>query len=81
MVYLLAETLPDDDFAIKYDSILLPFIHELHSDPVLHPSDHDSSDTEADSNNACIDPEKPPARTQIHGNSYLEYCLAGQHTE
>jgi len=57
IVYVSAEQLPDDGFAIEHDSILLPFVHETHHDPSFHPSDVDSSDTEADSEDVCIDPE------------------------
>jgi len=39
-----AESLPDDGFAIEHDSILLLFIHQLHCDPLLDPSNHKSSD-------------------------------------
>jgi hypothetical protein len=57
IVYLSAEQLPGNGFAIEHDSILLPFVHEPHHHPFLHPSDDDSGDTEADSENAFIDPE------------------------
>ena len=69
---------PDDGFAIEYDSILLPFVHEPHRDPFLHPSDDDSSDTEADSENACIDPEQPPVRTRMYCTPELDNHLAGK---
>ena len=78
IVYVSAEQLPDDGFAIEHDSILLPFVHEPHHDPFLHPSDDDSSDTEADSENACIDPEQPPVRTRICGTPQLDNRLAGK---
>jgi len=65
ILYISAEQLPDDGIAIEHDSILLPFVLEPHRDPFLHPSDDDSSDTEADSENACIDAEQPPVRTRI----------------
>jgi len=38
IVYVSAEQLPDDGFAIEHDCILLPFAHEPHRDPFLHPS-------------------------------------------
>jgi len=57
IVYVSAERLPNDGFAIEYNSILLPFVPELHRDPFLYPSDNDSSDTEAVRKYACIDPE------------------------
>jgi hypothetical protein len=78
IVYVSAEQLPDDGFAIEYDRILLPFIHEPHRDPFLHPSADDSSDTKADRENACIDPEQPPVRTRICGTPSLDNWLAGK---
>jgi len=41
IVRLSAEQLPDDGFAIKHDSIVLPFGYEPHHDPVLHGSEDD----------------------------------------
>ena len=52
-----AEQLPDDGFAIKHNSIVLPFVDEPYSDPSLHPSADDSSDNEENFDNASIDPE------------------------
>jgi len=78
IVYVSAEQLPDDGFAIEHDSILLPVVHEPHCDLFLHPSDDNSSDTEADSENACIDPEKPPVWTRIYGTPHLDIRLAGK---
>jgi len=78
IVYVSAEQLPDDGFAIEHYSILLPFVHEPHHDPFLHPSDDDSSDTEADSENACIDPEQPPVRTRICGTPHVDNRLASK---
>jgi hypothetical protein len=78
IVYISAEQLPDDGFAIEHDSILLAFIHELHHNPFLHPSDDDSSDTQADSENAYIDPEQPPVRTGICGTALWDNHLAGE---
>jgi hypothetical protein len=60
-----AEQLQEDGFAVEHDSILLPFVREPHYDPFLPPSHNDSSDTEADSENACINPEQPPVWTGI----------------
>jgi len=57
IVYLSAEPLPDDGFAIEHDCIQLPFVHEPHRDILLHPSVNESSDTEAKWMNARIDPE------------------------
>jgi hypothetical protein len=73
-----AEQLPDEGFAIEHTSILHPFIHNTHRDPFLNPSDDVSSDTEADSENACIDPEEPPVRTHIYGTPHLDNHLAGK---
>jgi hypothetical protein len=78
IVYASAEQLPDDGFANEHDTILLPFVHEPHHDPFFHPSDDDSSVTEADSENACIDPEQPPVRTRTCGTPHLDNCLAGK---
>jgi hypothetical protein len=78
IVYVSPEPLPADGFAIQHNSILLPFVHEPHHDPFLHPSDNDSSDTAADSENACIDPEQPPVRTGIGGTPHLDNRLAGK---
>jgi len=47
IVYVSAEQLPDDGVAIEYDSIVFPFIHEPHRNPIPHPSNYNSSDTEA----------------------------------
>jgi len=76
IVYILAEQLPVHGFGIEHDSILLPFIHEQHRDPSLHPSDDNSSNTEAESENACIDREQPPVRTHIYGTPHLDNRLA-----
>jgi len=78
IVYVSAKQLPDDGFAIEHDSILLPFVHVPHHDPFFHPSDHHSSDTEADSENACIDPEQPPVRTRICDTPHFDNRLAGK---
>jgi len=78
IVYVSAEQLPDDGFVIKHDSILLPFVHEPHHDPRLHRSDIHSSDAEADSENACIDPEQPPVRTRICATPHLDNCPAAK---
>jgi len=78
IVYISAEQLPDDGFVIEHDSILLPFIHEPHRDPFLHPSDNDSSYTKAYSENACIDPEQPPVWTCICVTPYLDNPVASK---
>jgi len=76
MVYLSAEQLRNDDFTIQHDSILLPFILELHRYPFLHCLDNDASDTEADSDNACVDIDQPRVRTWIYGTPDFENRLA-----
>jgi len=78
IVYVAAEQLPDDSFGIEHDSILLPFVQEPLHDPYLHPSDNDSSDTHADSQIMCIDPEQPPVRTPIYGTPHLDSSSAGK---
>ena len=78
IVYASAQQLPDDGFAIKHDSIQLPFVHEPHRDAFLHLSDDDSSDTEANNENACVDPEQPPAQTRIYGTPHFDNHLAGK---
>jgi len=79
IVYASAEQLPDDGFAIQHDSILLLCVHEPPRDPFLHPSHNDSSDTEADSENAFIDPEQPSVRTCIYGTPHFDDRRAGKH--
>jgi len=78
IVYISAEQLPDNGFAIEHDSILLPFVHEPHHVPFLHPYDEDFSNTEADRENACIDPEQPAVRTHIYSTPRLDNRLAGK---
>jgi len=77
-VYVSAKQQPDYGFAINHDSILLPFFHEPHHDPFPHPSDNDSCDTEANSENASIDPEQPPVRIHFYGTLHLHNCLTGK---
>jgi len=57
ILYISTEQLSDDGFAIEHELILLPSIHAPHHHPFLHPSNDDSSNTEVDSNIACINPE------------------------
>jgi len=79
IVYVSAEQLPDDGFAIEHNSVLLhSFVHEPHHDPFLHPPNDDSSDTEAESENACINPEQPPVRIRIHSTPHLDNRPAGK---
>jgi len=53
IVYVSAEQLQDECFAIKQDMILLPFLRELHLDCCVFPSHGDSRDIEANIENAC----------------------------
>jgi len=78
IAYVSAKQQPDDGFAIEHNSILLPFILEPHRNPVLPLSDYDSSDTEANSGNVCIDPEQPPVRTCINGTPHLDNRPVGK---
>jgi hypothetical protein len=78
IVYVSAEQLPDHGSAIEHDSILLPFVHEPQNNPFLHPPDNDVSYTEADSENACIDPEQPPVRTRICGTPHMDNGIASK---
>jgi len=78
MLYVSAEHLPDYGVAIEHNSILRPFGHELHRDQVLHSVDDDSSETEADRNTSCINPDYHPVRTHIYGTLHLVHSLAGK---
>jgi hypothetical protein len=78
IVYVSAKELADDGFAIEHESILHPFIHEPRHDPFLHPSDDDSINIYATSENGCIDPEQPPVWTCIWGSPHLDDDLAGK---
>jgi len=78
IVYLSAKQLPEDGCAFEHDSNLLSFVHESHCDPFVHPADDDSSDTEADCENASINPEQPPVRTRIYGTPQIHSRLAGK---
>jgi len=75
IIYLSTKPLPDDGFASEHHSIELPCIYEPHGDPSLHSSDNDSSDTEADSHNQCIDPAQPPVQAPIYGTPHLDNRL------
>jgi hypothetical protein len=58
--YWSGKQLPDDGFPIEHDSILLPLVHEPHNDHLLDPSYNVLTDTQADRDNMCIDPDQPP---------------------
>jgi len=79
MVSVVTLELPDDDFAIEQDSSLLPLVHELHRNHFIDPFDNDSNDPEADSENACIDPEQAPVQIWIDGTPNLDNRLVGKH--
>ena len=78
IVYGSAAQLQDDRLLIAHDTIQLAFIHDQHCDPFLHPSDNDPGDTQADSKNACIDPEQPPVRRRINAAPYKANPLASR---
>jgi hypothetical protein len=50
---------------IEHDGTALRIVHEPHYNSFLHPANDDSSDTEADSENACIDPEQTASQTMF----------------
>jgi len=50
----------------------------MHHDCFPQHSDEDSSYTEANRENECIDPEKPAAPTPTNGTPYLDSCLASK---
>jgi len=78
IVYVAAEQMPADGFAIEHDSIVLAFIHQRYRSAFLHPSDDDSSNTEAESKNSCINSEQPPVWTRIYRAPHLDNCLASK---
>jgi len=65
LVYVSSEQLPDHGFMIEHDSVQCSFVHEPHHNPVLHPSHENPSDTKADGEIVCMDPEQPPVLTSI----------------
>jgi hypothetical protein len=76
--YVSAEELPDVGFAIKQDSIEPPFVHQQQCNTFFHPVNDDSSDTEADSGIAFIDPEQPSVRTGFYGTPHCDNGLASK---
>jgi len=78
IVYLSTEHLPHDCFAIEHNSILPQFVHKPDHDHFPHPSDTDSSDTEANRNNLYIGPEQPPVRTCIYATPNFDNRLTGK---
>jgi len=77
-LYILHKQLWDDGSVIRFNGILLALIHELYIDHLLQPSDDDSSDAEADGDNACDDPEQPPVQTSIYGTPHFDNDLASK---
>ena len=78
ILYISAKQLPDDGFVIEHDCILLPFVHELHCHPVLHPSNNDSGDTVAHGKHLHVDWEQAAVRRIHYGTPHSENCLAGK---
>jgi len=76
IVYISAKYIPDDSFTIERNGILLSFNHGPHCDLFLHPSDDDHCDTEANSENTCINLEQALRQTHIYGKPHLGNCLA-----
>ena len=64
---------------IKHSSIRLPFVHELDCVPFFYPSNDDSSDTEAKSKSALLDPEQFLVPTSIYGTPHMEIYRCGCH--
>jgi hypothetical protein len=50
----------------------------LYCNPVLHPSDNDSSNKEANSNNECIIPAQPAVQIRIYGTAHMGNHLASK---
>jgi hypothetical protein len=63
---------------IDYDRIIRSLVDEPHRHPFLQPFGKDSTDPEADSENACIDQEQPPVWTRIDGTPHLNNHLVGK---
>jgi len=63
---------------IEHNGNLLPFVHELDRNPFLHPSDNDSSYTDADSEIAWLNPKQPPVQTHNCGSPHSANCRAGK---
>ena len=78
ILYVSAEQMPDDGFAIKQDSILMRLVDETHHDPFPQLANNHASDTEANTKNAFIDPEQPPVRTLISATPHWENQLTGK---
>jgi len=69
------KTYQEDGVVIEHHSILFPFVHEWHRDPVHHRSHDDSSNIEAESNNASIDQEQPLLPTLVEEAPYMDNRL------
>lgn len=61
-----------------HDSILLPFIYKPHGNYFLHPANDQSTDTDAESDDPCIDPEQCPVPTQKCDTPHIDNCLANK---
>jgi len=53
-------------------------VDDTHHDYYLHPSDHGSSDTGADSEIECINPPQCPIWKHIDCTLHWDNCLAGK---
>lgn len=80
ILYLSAEQLPDDGFAIGHDSILSLFVYKPHCNMYLHPSIDESSNTEADGKNASFNPAWPPVWPRIEDTQHVDHLLTCQPT-
>lgn len=58
IVYISTKELPDDGSAMKHHSILLEYIYAQHCVPFHYPCDDDFSNTKANCNNVCVNPEQ-----------------------
>lgn len=68
--------MPVDGFVITHNSIVLPFVHEQHHNPVHHPSNEDSSHTECSQRQCLYRSEQPPVQIRIYGTGRLDNCRA-----
>jgi hypothetical protein len=68
--------LQEDVDVITQSRISLWFFYSPHFNPSHDASDHDYSDTQADFNTVWIDPQQPPVRSSIYGNTQLDNPLA-----
>jgi hypothetical protein len=78
IVYVSGEQLSDDGTVGEHNSDLLSFVHALLRNPFVHPSDGDSSNSVADSQNVSTNPEHPHILLQIYGTPPLTNHYAGK---